>query len=140
MLALVNVSVPLPSLVKPAVPSVIVPGMLMLPLPPKVTAILVGELIALVALSVRVPASLLILVAGVSIVIVPPQVLLPLILRRAPIELTPNPLMVRGNAPTVIPFCNCSVAPLVTVVIELLPNALLCCILITPAVILVGPV
>ena len=98
------------------------------------------ELIALVALSVRVPALLLILVAGVSVVIVPPQVLLPLILRSAPAELTPNPLMVSGNAPTVMSPCICSVAPLATVVTELLPNAFACCILITPALILVAPV
>ena len=137
---MVNVSVPPPSLMKPADPIVIVPGTVMLPLPPKVTPILVGELIALVALSVRVPASLLILVTGVSVVMVPPQVLLPLILRSAPIELTPNPLMVSGNALTVIPPCSCSVALLATVVLILLPNALLCCILITPASILVAPV
>ena len=140
MLALVNVSVPPPSLVKPADPIVIVPGTVMLPLPPKVTAILVGELIALLALSVSVPASLLILVAVDSVVIVPPQVLLPLMLRSTPSELTPNPLMVSGNAPMVIPPCSCNVAPLATVVTELLPNALLCCILIIPALILVAPV
>ena len=79
-------------------------------------------------------------IVGVSVVIVPPQVLLPLILRSTPSELTPIPLIVSGNAPTVIPFCSCSVAPLATVVMELLPNAFAFCILIIPALILVAPV
>ncbi len=45
----------------------------------------------------------------------PPHVLLPLILRNAPLPPIPLPLTVSVSAPTVIPPCSSKAAPLATV-------------------------
>ena len=78
----------------------------MLPIPPNVTPKLVEEVIAVELLSVKVPASLFIRTVADSVVIVPPQVLSPLMLRSVPTELTPAPRSVSGKAPTAIPPSN----------------------------------
>ena len=59
-------------------------------------------------------------------VIVPDHSLVPLILFSTPAELSPTPLSVSASLPTVILFCSCKVAPLVTVVpAAVVPRALL---------------
>ena len=99
-----SVKVPEPSLVKLPVPVVIVPLTTTSPLPPNVTPILV-EVIALAPLKVNTSASLWILLADKA-VIVPAQLLFPLILRSTPKELTPAPSKRKAKEPTDIPPCN----------------------------------
>ena len=90
-------------------------------------------LMALAALSVSVPASFLIVAAEEAIVIVPLQVLLPLIFCRV------VPLSVSGRFATVISPCSCNVPP-ATLMEEVVLNAVLFCMFRIPALIVVAPV
>ena len=71
----------------------------------------------------------------------PAHLLLPLMLRRAPLAApTPWPRSVRASPVTVMPPCSCSAAPLATVVPPaVVPRALLCWMFNTPALIAVFP-
>src|SRR2546423_237465 len=95
---------------------------------------------ALAALSVSVPASDWIVVAPVNVA-VPPQILLPLTLRSAPLDDTPVPVSERGSAPTGILFCSSSAAPVPDTVTPppVDPVAVLFRILRVPALMVVGP-
>ena len=123
---------PVPYLVKEPEVVVIVPSTLIFPIVVNVTPRAEVALMALAALRVSVPASFLIVAAEEAIVIVPLQVLLPLIFCRI------VPLSVSGFA-TVISPCSCNVPP-ATLTDEELLNAVLFCMFKIPALIVVTPV
>lgn len=108
-----RVSVPAPFLISAPLVVVIVPLIAVLPVPSTVR-FRVAPVTELAALSVSVPASDWISALPASVT-VPPQVLLPLRLRSAPSPATPVPRRLSASAPTVIPPCIPSVAPLATV-------------------------
>ena len=132
-----SVQAPVPSFVTELVEA-IGPEMEPLPAPPRVRA-KVEPVIPVPAVSESVPASELIRLAEPRVT-VPCQVLLPLMLRRAPSVEKPVPFKVRASAPTVIPPCSWSAAPEVTEVPAAVPpRAELLWIFKTPAVTEVTP-
>ncbi len=109
-----------------------------LPAPPNVTWLEVD----MPPERVRSPASELIWVAP-PIVMGPPKVLLPEMLRKAPVELlTPVPVSERASAPTVMSPWSCRAAPVADTVVPpaVVPSALLFWMFNAPALIVVAPV
>ena len=107
-----KVSTPLPSFVNEPAPSASTPLAAMSPEPPKVTPRSAADN---VPPNVNKPESELIRVAVFS-VSEPPKMLVPEILRNAPLLAAPVPLKVSGSAPTEMLPCNCNAAPSATVV------------------------
>ena len=80
------------------------------------------------------------MVLALAIATAVPQILLPLMLRRAPFP-PPVPLIVSASAGVVMPPWICSDAPLATVVpAPIVPRAVACWMLSTPAATVVAPV